>query len=104
MQTYDVNGIEFEKRSSGYFCNGIYLWDINYIFEDTLTLMNDGSPARLRILLGSDIFVRLKYRVLEKHDDNPNTCCTKCDRITKKKHWRDDDYALCNRCALKLKS
>ena len=102
MAKYDVGGIEFEQRRSGYFCNGIYLWDINYIFEGTLTLMNEGSPTRMRILLRPEIFAQLKYRVLPKHDDNPNTCCTNCDRIRPKKHWRDDDYALCNRCALKL--
>jgi hypothetical protein len=100
MAKYDVGGIEFEQRRSGYFCNGIYLWDINYIFEGTLTLMNDGSPTRMRILLGPEIFAQLKYRVLPKHDYIAYSRCIICERTTPKTYRRDYDDYTCESCLI----
>jgi hypothetical protein len=50
-----VNGIEFEKRAAGYFYKDIYLWDINYICEGTITLMNVNSPRLIQLALGDEI-------------------------------------------------
>ena len=99
MQTYNVNGIEIEKRSSGYFCNGIYLWDINYIYDGTLTLMNVNSPSILQIALGDEIFEKLVYRVIQREKKNSSyTQCDSCGKTTPKKYWSDEDYETCKEC------
>ena len=54
-----VNGIEFEKRQEGYFYKDTYLWDINYIYDGTLTLMNEKSPHKLQLALGDEIFKKI---------------------------------------------
>jgi len=100
MAKYNVGGIEFEQRASGYFCNGIYLWDINYIFESTLTLMNEKSPAKLQELLGSEIFAKIKYRVLPKHDYIPYSTCIICERSTPKTYRRAYDDYTCESCLI----
>jgi len=100
MAKYDVGGIEFEQRPSGYYCNGIYLWDINYIFEGTLTLMNERSPATIQQLLGPEIFAQLKYRVLPKHDYISYSRCIICERTTPKTYRRDYDDYTCESCLI----
>jgi len=98
MTKYNVGGIEFEQRSSGYFCNGIYLWDINHIFEGTLILMNDRSPAIIQKLIGDEIFAKLKYRVLPRRDYFPYSCCIICERTTPKIYYHDYDDYTCESC------
>ena len=100
MAKYDVGGIEFEQRRSGYFCNGIYLWDINYIFEGTLTLMNERSPTNIQTLLGAETFAKLKYRVLPKHDYVPYSRCIICERTTPKTYRLTYDDYTCESCLI----
>ncbi len=94
-----VNGIEFEKRQEGYFYKDIYLWDINYIFDGTLTLMNDKSPHKLQLALGNEIFEKLVYRVIKREKKNSSyTQCDSCGKTKLKKYWSDDDYETCKDC------
>ena len=96
-----VNGIEFEKRQEGYFYKDKYLWDINYIYDGTLTLMNVNSPSILQTALGDEIFEKLVYRVLTKEKNNSQyTQCDSCGKTTPKKYWSDNDYEICKKCNL----
>lgn len=98
-----VNGIEFEKRQEGYFYKDKYLWDINYIYDGTLTLMNVHSSCKLQIALGYEIFEQIKghYRVLTKEKNNSQyTQCDSCGITTLKKYWSDKDYETCKKCNL----
>ena len=96
-----VNGIEFEKRAAGYFYKDNYLWDINYIFEGTITLMNVNSPRILQIALGDEIFERIigHYRVIQREKRNSQYAqCDSCGETQIKKYWSDDDYYTCKKC------
>jgi hypothetical protein len=96
-----VNGIEFEKRQEGYFYKDTYLWDINYIFDGTLTLMNDKSPHNLQLALGDEIFEKIVYRVIQREKKNSSyTQCDSCGKTTPKKYWSDEDYETCKKCHL----
>ena len=94
-----VNGIEFEKRQEGYFYKDKYLWDINYIYDGTLTLMNANSPNKLKLALGNEIFEKISYRVLQREKKNSSyTQCDSCGKTTPKKYWSDNDYETCKKC------
>jgi hypothetical protein len=102
---YIVNGIEFEKRQEGYFYKDKYLWDINYIFNGTLTLMNVNSPRKLQLALGDKIFEKLVYRVIQRDKKNSSyTQCDSCCKTRPKKYWSDEDYETCKECLNKIES